>query len=38
MTLREQFEDEVKHEFGGVELLFELSNEKYIQWLENKLN
>lgn len=27
----------MKNKFQGVELLFETSNEKYIQWLENKI-
>ena len=38
MTLREEFGNEVKNNFGGVELLFELSSNKYISWLELKIN
>lgn len=33
-TFREQFENEVKTKFKGTELLFEISNDNYIKWLE----
>lgn len=37
MNLREQFENETKCKFHGTEFLFETSNIKYIEWLENKI-
>jgi len=38
MTLREEFEDTVKTEKGGISVLFETSNQHYIEWLENQIN
>jgi len=38
MSLREQFENEVKVKYSGIELLFETSGQKYIEWLELKVN
>lgn len=35
--MREKFEKIKKDNFTGLELLFELSNEKYINWLEQRL-
>jgi DNA-binding SARP family transcriptional activator len=37
MTLREEFENEVKNNKGGISVLFETSNQHYIDWLENKV-
>jgi len=37
MTLREEFENEVKTNKGGISLLFETSNQHYIEWLECKV-
>jgi hypothetical protein len=36
-NLREQFENEVKIGKTNLEFLFEISNQKYIEWLEHKL-
>ena len=36
--LREEFENEIKSKVNGVELLFETSAQKYIEWLEEKLD
>jgi hypothetical protein len=38
MNHREQFEQEKRSKFKGVELLFETSSQKYIEWLESKLS
>ena len=38
MTLREEFEKELKAKNKGIELLFETSSKKYIEWLEGKIN
>jgi hypothetical protein len=38
MSLREEFEKELKIKFNGVELLFETSSKKYIEWLEKRIN
>lgn len=38
IALRQQFEDEAKCKFNKTELLFETSNNKYIEWLEQRLN
>lgn len=35
--LRQEFEDEMKLKFKGVELLFETNAQKYINWLEAKI-
>lgn len=37
MTLREEFEKEVKNSKGGISVLFETSNQHYIEWLEAKI-
>lgn len=37
MTLREEFENEVKSNKEGISVLFETSNQHYIDWLENKV-
>lgn len=37
MTLREEFENEVKNSKGGISILFETSNQHYIDWLENRI-
>jgi hypothetical protein len=37
MTLREEFENEIKSKSNGIELLFKTSSEKYIKWLEQKV-
>ena len=37
MTLREEFENEIKAKEGGISRLFETSNEHYIKWLEYKI-
>jgi hypothetical protein len=38
MSLREKFEEEVKNNKSGVSVLFETSNQHYIEWLESKIN
>ena len=38
MTLKEEFEIEVKTKTNRINLLFETSNQKYINWLESKIN
>jgi len=38
MTLKEEFEIEVKTKTNGINLMFETSNQKYIDWLEDKIN
>jgi|LakMenEpi03Aug12_release.lakeMendotaPanAssembly.Ray.scaffolds.fasta_scaffold5319237_2 hypothetical protein len=38
MTLRQQFENEIKAPKGTVEFLFESDNQNYITWLERKVN
>jgi hypothetical protein len=37
MTLREQFENEIKSDKGGVSVSFEARNQQYIKWLEDKV-
>lgn len=37
MTLKEEFENEIKINNGGISVLFETSNQKYIEWLESKV-
>lgn len=37
MTLREEFENEIKTNKGGISVLFETSNKYYIEWLECKV-
>ncbi len=37
MTLREEFENEIKANKGGISVLFETSNQHYIEWLECKV-
>jgi hypothetical protein len=37
MTLREEFEFELKSKYEGVKLLFETNSTKYIEWLEQKV-
>lgn len=36
MTLREEFENEIKSTKGGVSVLFEARNQQYIEWLESR--
>ena len=36
-TLRLEFEQLQKSKFNGIELMFETSNNKYIEWLEQKV-
>jgi len=38
MTLKEEFKIEVKNKTNGISLMFETSNQKYIEWLEDKIN
>lgn len=38
MTLRQEFENEIKATKGTVEFLFETDNQHYIAWLERKVN
>lgn len=37
MTLREEFETEIKTNKDGISVLFETSNQQYIEWLERKV-
>ena len=37
-TLRLEFQELQQSKFSGTELLFETSNNKYIEWLEQKIN
>jgi hypothetical protein len=37
MTLREEFQNEMKIKHQGVKLLFETRSNKYIEWLEAKI-
>ena len=37
MTLREEFENEIKTNKSGISVLFETSNQHYIEWLECKV-
>lgn len=37
MTLREEFEEELKIKYTGVKLLLETSSNKYIVWLEERI-
>ena len=37
LTLREQFEREIKNSKGGLSALFETRNQQYIEWLESKV-
>lgn len=37
MILREEFENEIKTKKGGISILFETSNQHYIEWLECKV-
>jgi hypothetical protein len=38
MTLREEFQNEMQSKYQGVELLFETHSNKYIEWLEAKID
>jgi len=37
IELRKEFQRQQESKFSGTELLFETSNEKYINWLEQKV-
>lgn len=38
MTLREEFIQSKKNNTNNLDILFETSNQKYIEWLEEKIN
>lgn len=38
ITLKEKFRKQQERKFSGTKLLFETSNEKYINWLEKRVN